>query len=97
MRKLMKQKIKNLKPRQVQKVLVFAEHGLIELNGKEIATLYWLSQGLTDKGIARALKNSERTIEGRISRLKRKLHCKTRIDLAITSFKYQLGGGARHE
>ena len=96
MRKPMKQKIRNLKPRQVEKVLVFAEHGLVELTHKELGTLYWLSRGEKDKLIARAMGVSERTVEGRISKIKKKLHCHSRAELAVTSYKYQLGGSGNH-
>jgi two-component system, NarL family, nitrate/nitrite response regulator NarL len=53
--------------------------------------LMYVSQGMTNKQIADNMQMNIRTVEKRIARLAKKLHCQNRTQLALNTVMFNIG------
>ena len=83
-------KLKESKALPVALVQYKTAGNTVLLTHKQAEVLAMIEQGMTDKQIGKQLCRSPGTIAERITVLKAKLKCNTRVELGLVSYKYRV-------
>lgn len=72
----------------------FLRHCSPALTERELQTLELISKGFNNKNIAKAFDVSESTVKSHVKNLLRKFNARSRLELAVLSYRTTGGGGA---